>query len=371
MPVTEVEEDLELLPLDGGELLDKVEQALRHYVVLPSEQSLVAVVLWTVATHAITEWDYAPRLVVVSPEKRCGKSRLLEVVEAMSASPIRTVNISVAALYRLVNRKPYTILHDEADTVFGKRAESDPTKEELRAFYNGGFQRGQQVYRAGPGPKSVVAFKTFAMAALAAIGDLPDTIMDRAVVVRMRRRKEGEEVAPLRQRNVPKLQELGEKLSEWAQRNAEELAEAIPATPLVDRAADVWEPLLAVADAVGGRWPVRAREAALHLTKGESTMAEEPLGQRLLRDIRSIWPAEQTRMASKVLVDTLRERFDVTEVNWMSYGKDGLNPQSMAALLKPYELLPVQLKLDGGKNLRGYDRKAFEGAWDRYLDGGR
>ncbi len=47
------------------------------------------------------------------------------------------------------------------------------------------------------------------MAMLAAIGDLPDTIMDRAIVIRMRRRGPGEKVAPFRtRRDAPALHEI-------------------------------------------------------------------------------------------------------------------------------------------------------------------
>ena len=45
------------------------------------------------------------------------------------------------------------------------------------------------------------------------------------------------------------------------------MAAARPDMPLgiEDRNADVWEPLLAIAEAAGGDWPQRAREAAIAL----------------------------------------------------------------------------------------------------------
>ena len=40
----------------------------------------------------------------------------------------------------------------------------------------------------------------------------------------------------------------------------------MPPMPVEDRAADTWEPLVAVADLAAGGWPTRARTAAELLT---------------------------------------------------------------------------------------------------------
>ena len=70
------------MDVDGAALLDEVAGALSRYVVLPTAEATVGVVLWIAATHAAPAWNCAPRLVIRAPEKRCGKSRLLDVVEA-------------------------------------------------------------------------------------------------------------------------------------------------------------------------------------------------------------------------------------------------------------------------------------------------
>ena len=63
-------------------------------MILPSAEAAVAVVLWTAATHAQPAWQHAPRLVIRAPEKRCGKSRLLDIVEGTCHAPLITVNAS-------------------------------------------------------------------------------------------------------------------------------------------------------------------------------------------------------------------------------------------------------------------------------------
>ena len=80
---------------DAGELLlNEIREALARYVILPDEHSATGVVLWIAATHAVPAWAHAARLVIRAPEKRCGKSRLLDLVEAMCHDPLITVNAS-------------------------------------------------------------------------------------------------------------------------------------------------------------------------------------------------------------------------------------------------------------------------------------
>ena len=56
---------------------------------------------------------------------------------------------------------------------------------------------------------------------------------------------------------------------------------------LNDRAADAWEPLVSIADLVGGDWPARARAAALALSGDEVAAAkDENIDTMLLSDIR-------------------------------------------------------------------------------------
>ena len=184
---------------DGAALLAQLHTALTRYVILPSAEAAVAVALWIAATHAQASWAHAPRLVIRAPEKRCGKSRLLDIVEGTCHAPLITVNASPAAVYRAIGSDtPPTLLVDEADTIFGgKNAEAN---EDLRGLLNAGHQRNRPAIRWDNAARRLETIPTFAMAALAGIGAMPDTIEDRAVVIRMRRRAPGETVAPFRHR---------------------------------------------------------------------------------------------------------------------------------------------------------------------------
>lgn len=182
---------------EGERVLTELREQIRRYVVLPGEEAFTAVTLWIAATHLQTAWQHAPRLAVVGPAKRCGKSRLLDVITESVHDPLITVNASAAAVFRSITDTPPTLLVDEADTLFGsvKVAEKN---EEMRGLLNAGHQRNRPTLRVSGPNHEVAKFPTFVMAALAGIGDLPDTIMDRSIVIRMRRRRPGEKVAEFR-----------------------------------------------------------------------------------------------------------------------------------------------------------------------------
>lgn len=292
---------------DGAELLDQVAGVLRNYVVLPSAEAAAAVVLWIGASHGVQAWNAAPRLVIKAPEKRCGKSRLLDLVEALCHRPIVTTNASPSAVYRSIGQDPTnppTLLIDGADAILGPKAAAE--HEILRGLLNAGHQRNRPALRWDAGLRQLDEIETFALVALAGIGDMPDTIEDRAVVVTMRRRAPDEHVQPYRfRRDGPALHQLRTRVAGWVGAQLHQLADAAPLMPVEDRAADTWEPLVAIADAAGGHWPNTARTAALTMTGGEITAVQVSLKVRLLMDCRTAF-ADATGLPTATLLDRLR-----------------------------------------------------------------
>lgn len=139
--------------------------------------------------------------------------------------------------------------------------------------------------------QEVKAFPAFAAVALAGIGDLPDTLLSRSIVIPMRRRAHGEPVQPFRRREADQEgKRLRDELAAWVTWHRRALT-AIPTMPagITDRAADAWEPLLAVADAAGGEWPERARQAAVVLVtaRGEDAEPGGATAERHSRRVRA------------------------------------------------------------------------------------
>jgi Protein of unknown function (DUF3631) len=352
---------------EGAGLLAELHAALCRYVVLPSPEAADAVTLWIAASHAQPAWEHAPRLAVVSPLKRCGKSRLLDVVAETCHAPLITINATIAAVVRSIGADPPTLLVDEADTLWGTRKQAD-ANEDLRGLLNAGHQRNRPMLRWDVTSRTTEQLDTFAMALLAAIGELPDTIMDRAVVVRMRRRAPGEQVDPYRtRRDAPPLHDLRESLSGWARQHLQELQHAQPAMPLEDRAADTWEPLVAIADLAEGDWPARARDAAQAMTAAEAQQEEDTsAGVRLLADLRQVFQAAETEaLYTSTILEALHRLEDAPWADW--YGRP-LSTRELAKLLRPYQVRSKSVREHGtGGSLKGYARADLHDAWQRYV----
>jgi hypothetical protein len=205
------------------------------------------------------------------------------------------------------------------------------------------------------------------MALLAAIGELPDTIMDRAVVIRMRRRAPDEYVQPYRtRRDAPPLHDLRERLAAWTRAHLRDLQHATPAMPLEDRAADTWEPLIAIADLAQGDWPARARHAAATMTQAEAQQEEDTSASvRLLADLRQVFTdADAEALYTSTILEALHKLEDAPWPDW--YGHP-LATRDLAKLLRPYQVESKNVREHGGAPRKGYARADLHDAWARYV----
>lgn len=352
-------------PLDGITVLDALRAALLRYVVLPSPAAADAITLWIAATHKQDRWDHAARLIIKSPLKRCGKTLLLEVVSETVHRPIRTVNISTAALVRSISEEdPPTLVLDEADTVFSNsRGGASEQVEALRGILNSGHARNWPYIRWDAAKREPERCPTFAMAAIGGIGDMPDTIEDRGVVVSMRRRTPGEKVSPFRSRQAhPLLHEIRDQLGAWsASIEIEDFAEL----DVQDRVADTWESLIAIADAAGGDWPERARAACHVLIGAGAELDEGGPGERLLDDLYAIYHPDAgmpfERIATSELIESLTAIPEAPWADWRFGGKP-LSARGLSQLLKPFGVSSG--KWSGGT--RGYQLSDLDDVWTRY-----
>lgn len=348
---------------NGAELLAELRAAITRYVILPSDQTADAVTCYIAATYGVAAWEHATRLMILSPEKRCGKSRLLDIIEATCHAPLITVNISPAALVRSLGDNPPTLLLDEADTVFGKK--SADNNEDLRGILNAGHQRSRPYIRWDAAARALERCPTFSMAVLAGIGDMPDTIMDRSVIARMRRRAAHEKVAPYRRRrDEPALRDLGNRVGEWVKSNLTMLSTVEPEMPVEDRAADTWEPLVSVADLASGDWPERIRRACRAMVaEADADGTDATLARRLLADLRDVFEGAQNLYTTTVL-----ERLHkIEDAPWTNYFGRQLTSSDLAKLLRDYRVKPADVREPGGPNRKGYRKDDLHDAWNRYL----
>ncbi|WP_336696661.1 DUF3631 domain-containing protein [Curtobacterium sp. USHLN213] len=357
---------------NGARLLDDVRAQLERFVSFPSDAAAIAVTCWVAHTHILDRFDSTPRLAVLSPEPGSGKSRLLEVLAQLTHDPVETVNTSAAYLARRISgaTTPPTVLFDEVDTLFGVRAR-DAASEELRGILNSGHRRNGVYNRAAVRGKEVVLeeFSTFAAVAMAGLGDIPDTVRARSVIVPMRRRAPGEVVEPYRERqNGSELAAVRSRLAAWTKRVSSKVGAPWPVMPdgITDRDADVWEPLLAVADAAGGHWPANARQAALGILE-DARDRPATLGVRLLSDVRRAFGDEQ-RLAA---VELLGRLLAIEDAPWADLGGRGpIDSRYLGRMFDGYGIVrshSVRFDPTAGGTRKGWERHDFSDAWLRYL----
>jgi len=353
------------IPVDGPQLLENLIRTITKYVVLP-RHAPEAVALWTLRAHAHDLFDVNPRLGFVSPDKRCGKTTALELLANMTPRALMASNISPAAIFRIIEYAKPTLLMDELDS-FGD------AHEELRGILNSGHRRnGARVVRVVGDDHEPRQFSTWCPMALAAIGRLTGTLEDRSIVIPMQRRSPGEPVARLRwsghggEALRAQLLVLARGIARWVQDHADVLRHLDPVVPLElhDRAADNWHPLLAIAEAIGGTWPERARSAALALS-GQETLDSQSAGAQLLNDISAIFNDSITNLGSQELCDRLVE---LEERPWSQWRRGrALSPAQLGRLLRPFSVSSRNLRRPDGRVVKGYDLRDLEDAFARYL----
>jgi hypothetical protein len=353
--------------------LEDVCTFLKRFIVFTSEAQPTAIAIWVAHAWTIDAFDYTAYLQITSPEKQCGKSRVLDCLEPIVPKAWRAISPSEAVLFRKIDNDQPTLLLDETDTLFSKG--SDDRGELLRSLLNAGFERKAKVPRCIDKGREVHDFAVFCPKAFAGIGSLPDTVTDRCIPVRLRKKRQDEPVERFRRRDAEFITEpIRERLEAWAKREEtiKTLNSARPSIPneLSDRQADICEPLLAIADAAGADWPQRVRKALVELCKPDAQ--EESLNVKLFSDIRTVFKATGTdRMPTKDLLEELIEQ--ETEGPWAIWWESDIrhgNVKGPAAkvskMLRRFGIKAGVIRVSDGSTPRGYLKVDFIDAWDRY-----
>ncbi len=345
-------------PVDIATLLDDIRATVNRFIICDTSTS-IAVALWVAFTWCIDYLQVAPLAVITAPEKRCGKSQLLDVIGRLSFRPLVASNISPAAVYRVIEAHSPTLLIDEADSFLKEN-------EELRGVINSGHTRQSAfVIRTVGDDHEPRQFSTWGAKAISGIGHLAGTLMDRAIVLTLRRKLPAEKCQRLRHADPKAFSQLASKLARFAEDAGPSIGQARPNLPeeLNDRAQDNWEPLLAIADLADGEWPNLARAAALHISGAEhdpvSTSTE------LLSDIKEIFDAKNVdRIPTADLLSALTS--DDTKP-WASYafGKE-LSPRQLSKRLGEFEISSKDFKINGVTR-KGYQKSQFDDVFSRYL----
>jgi hypothetical protein len=342
-------------PVDGDRLATTLAAAIKTYVVL-ADAAADAIALWVLHTWTVNAFTMSPRLAVTSPTKGCGKTTVLRLLVHIARRAKRAGSISPAALFRAVEQFQPTVLLDETEKYIEHGSD-------LHALMNEGHCKGASVWRVeGEKQKVLREFSVFTPIAFARNGRLPDDLEQRSIVIDMQRRRAYEDLSELRDDRAESLKQIASMCARWADDNMPLLADHDPDMGMINRGADNWRPLFAVADVIGADWPERIRHAAVALAPRET----ESIGPLLLSDIRTLFDEQQTdRMASADLAEALAA---IEGRPWAEWGKakKPLTKNQLAVLLKDFRVVSDSVRI-GTRTPKGYYLHQFTEAFERYL----
>jgi hypothetical protein len=336
---------------------------IRRYIIVSEEQALI-MAAWILHTHAFDAAETTPYLHITAPERECGKSNLMETLEAIAYLPVSSRGMTTAALVRTIAAKQPTLFLDEMDTQLGGNKEYT---EAVRGILNAGFRKGGVFHKCVGKEYELKEFNVYCPKCFAGIGQLPDTVASRSIVIEMRRKLPSETVEPLRQKAVrAAASPIKRELEAWSGRGAANLLYEIQPAPIASLGArqnDIVEPLLAIAQLAGDGWLQKLTRALETVFKAVVT-EDGSMGATLLADIRSVFiAAAEDQMPSKLLAERLCEIEGGPWADW-SYGK-GMSANPLARQLRKFKIYPHNIRIVC-EVVKGYTRADFDDAWERY-----
>jgi hypothetical protein len=267
------------------EMAEEIRSYLARYLVFPEalrNAQLGTMTLWAIHTYSIKASGVTPYLAVVAPTKGSGKSTVLEILSTLVGNPSPLGVTPTAPVIRLLAAETRTIFLDEIDTLTKGAAGGD-----IAAVLNSGYKAGGAVMRVAraKGGSFIDQSNTFcakAMAGIAPEGELPlpAATQDRCIQIRITRAKAGELSTRFRvdvMRDDPEVVAMRDWAQTWSYLHYREIRDTRTAMPELSssRAEQIWEPLITVADLLGGEWAAQAREWAQALD-GQREQATDP-----------------------------------------------------------------------------------------------
>lgn len=343
--------------VNGKEVFEQTRSFIRRFIAFPDHEA-VAVALWAMMAHSTDAFDCVPYLLITG-EKGTGKTRLLQVLKLLVPRPYCTERCPPITLAQEIEEREVTLLFDEVDAVFTGRSASTET---LRSILNAGYQRGGSITTRENGrPRS---YEVFGPKVLAWKGDtarFPETIAHRSIPTTMLRKGPGDHVERFREIKVrPEADNLRGRLKIWGDSFENNGREPEGLNRFSDRAADICEPLLQIAETCGEEVAAAAQEALYALCNPERHEEPSP-GVEMLQRIHEIFERELPNISffddnpglRRLRSDTLARRL-------------GITPKHLAVKLAVYGIRQTPMRFGHQSGVGGFLYSTFEPVWERY-----
>ena len=367
-------------PVVLADLLSQIRETIQNHIVIKPEAA-TALAVWVVHTYVFKARDAVAYVAIDSPEKRCGKTTLLSVLAGLACRALVASNITVSALFRVIDDAGPTLLIDEADTYLSGngvmrgilncgntwrtayviRLQSDPGEEdEIPEASETPPAKSRKTSRKG----KLIAYNCYCPKVVAMIGKVPDTIADRSIVVRMERKLVAEKCLPLTDFHPEQIQAKCARfaLDQEAQVKAAALERI---AGLNDRAADTYEPLAVLARLAGPEWLEMLSQAAGKLAGDEINSMQGPA---FLLDMLEIMLHYH---GAKIFSRDLCERLKGGD-GWqpsLYFANRAINEVEIANALSNYGIKSKTIRV-GSRVARGYEGTDFKYALNRYVPRG-
>lgn len=355
-------------PISGAEVLDEIASFIRRHLVCNDHQ-LTILTLWCASPYCHLCFPVAPYLDVRSPEPCCGKSLCLNLLSAFCEPTMYAGGLPPGSLIQrftagrsteeLANKEhlpaSFTLLLDDCHNTFG------PSERQPMIGLLNNASEADGFFLLGDCDYSFFGPKAFA-------GDnpLPRSLAARCIPILLRRPRPSETFSRyLEDELQDTANALTARLKEWLQQAMLALFLAAKNDPanlpptLSSGQRKRAEPLIHIADAAGGPWPVKIR-AALPAVFDLSDASPQ---LQMLWDVRSVFLVKNNPeyLATSDLLLELRK---MESRPWSAWGPR--SGRRLASHLRPFRIGPEYVNHSEG-GFRAYRIDHFQDAWERYL----
>jgi hypothetical protein len=346
------------------ELFNGICDLLERYLVFPYPWHIPMIAFWVIGSYLHRAFELYPYLWINSPTKRCGKTLLLELIDALSfnGSGIQTAPTQ-AVLYRVPAITGGTLCWDEAESLH-KGKEGGERIEVI----NMAHRRGGAVQRCEGEDNRVRSFEVFRPIAIAGIETIHDTVQDRSIKIELARKREGQKVSRLQLDRIKKeLQDLRDELHINALERTPAIIDIFRKFPdeIIpncgnDRLRNALEVIFSVAEGMGVSFPPTLLEATKDLSENREAEDNE-LG--FIQAI-NILKDELTNRTLDDLVLTSKEALELFQQGGIEDMKERKDAQNLLRKMKIYS----DSHRVAGVKMRGYkvDLKKIEDWEKRY-----
>lgn len=350
------------------ELLDSVVNFLRQYL-SADDHRLNVLSLWIAHTWCFQNSPTAVYLDIRSPESHCGKSICIKLLAMLSAeswlatgADPRTIIGRLLTEQRRVKpgklaelHPPFTLLLDNYHHTLGRSE-----RQTLLATLCSGSSATAR-YSLGTSEYCLFGPKAFA-----GHGPLPRSLADQCLPIFLYRKKPSDVLARLHPDLTHNAASLTRGLQQWADDVAPAILQAGKRTPanlpfeLGQAERTNAEPLIHIADLIGGEWPARARKAIIGIYKNFDSSPS----LTALDDVRTwfFMKGDPPYLYTSELLEMMRSQENRP---WGGWPRN--SGRRLGALLRPFGLFSRNLVEPSGKNLKGYLLRDLKEPVERFL----